>query len=66
MTTETTLEHNPNDPHWERRTKAYRNGYMARIAGQSKAAQPHGKATLVASHWLMGWRASDLVIWKAK
>lgn len=54
-----TLEQNANDTGWAHRTPSYKNGYIARMEGFSKAAQPHGKHTTAAAHWVMGWRKAD-------
>jgi ribosome modulation factor len=59
MQTAITLEQNPNDESWTMRTKAYRNGYIARAEGQSRAAQPYGKNTTSHMHWTLGWRSAD-------
>ena len=60
MSTAITLENNPNDTSWKQRTLAYRTGYVNRVNGLSRAAQPYGKNTTVAAHWIMGWRKADL------
>lgn len=62
MNTAITLENNPNDTSWKQRTLAYRTGYVNRVDGLSRAAQPYGKNTTVAAHWIMGWRAADLML----
>jgi ribosome modulation factor len=62
MNTAIPLEQNANDSGWKHRTLAYRTGYVDRVNGLSRAAQPYGKNTTSNAHWTLGWRAADSLL----